>query len=658
MEDADELEIDNEVEEEEPEPEPEPEDDEEEDAEQEHDLDESEDTTNKAGKTIPDGAAATTSTNSVPPESAASPTAATATDEAKRSPSAAPGPASRLLRPQPGAQTARIYDIVPTMAAPQATSVNAVAATPDMRYWVTGGTDGYVRKYDGAATINGRQLLTVAQRHPFVDSVVKAGVLMSYWENEEPPPPASSSGSGGGSGRAAVAEEHVLSPVYSLAIHSQALWLLSGLESGGINLQSVRHDEGKRIHVLRDGGHTNAVSALSLAPDEKSVLSGSWDKMVLDWDLNTGQVIRRFEGSGGQISALELRPASGGEIPAEAGEVEIRSDTIEGNNDHPIASGTFMNGIDETGAMGHHTNAGAGDDAGGHGGGIGDPQSSPAHESLFGSPAGSLFGDNDTMGGGSFGGNDDDEFSRAMDMGQHGMDHSEDFPMGEAEMANARAFDPDSGPAPAVQPPQEPEGANGSGANDSLPNGNSSVFNADASHDTFDFAQETTTAAAEGQHSAPPPPSGTSPSTATGQQQQDLPLAEAPAASSPRSNAGSPGMVFGSAAPPPHHDPSQSSINTFFSASMDGTIRIWDRRAPDPVARIGNRHGVPPWCQGACWSPDGNRIYAGRRNGTVEEFSIHHARGAWQPERTLKFPSGSGAVTCVRPMPNGRHLVW
>jgi preprotein translocase subunit Sec61beta len=29
-------------------------------------------------------------------------------------------------------------------------------------------------------------MLTVAQRHPFVDSVTKAGVLMSYWENEEP----------------------------------------------------------------------------------------------------------------------------------------------------------------------------------------------------------------------------------------------------------------------------------------------------------------------------------------------------------------------------------------------------------------------------------------------------------------------------------------
>lgn len=80
-----------------------------------------------------------------------------------------------------------------------------------------------------------------------------------------------------------------ISAVYCLAVHSEALWLLSGLEvfdinlhtnykSGGINLQSVRHEEGKVLHVFKK--HTSAVSVLQLGNDEMSFLSGGWDRQV------------------------------------------------------------------------------------------------------------------------------------------------------------------------------------------------------------------------------------------------------------------------------------------------------------------------------------------------------------------------------------------
>ncbi|KAK4125372.1 SPT8-like protein [Parathielavia appendiculata] len=526
---------------------------------------------------------------------------------------------------------APLYDIVPTMAAPQATSINALAVTPDLRYWMTGGSDGYIRKHDGMGTINGKQQLTVAQRHPFVDSVVKAGILMSYWENEEPAPPG------------ARAEDRILSPVYSLAIHSGALWLLSGLESGGINLQSVRHDEGKRIHCLRDGGHTNAVSVLQLAPDEKSVLSGSWDKTVLDWDLNTGNVIRRFEGSGGQISAIELRPASGTPIPAEASEVEVRSETFFAES-KPRVNSFFANGAAD-GVGG--TDQAAGNDTGTAVVAAGSPE----HESLFGSPAGSLFGDNDTMGGGGGAfGDDDDEFSRAMDMGlhdeaNHGLDHSGGFTMGDADMSNPLPLDMGApSTTEEAQPPQN--GAAVTMADSHGHVSHSDTMTGDTAHDmSMDFSQAPTSTEPAMEQ---PPPSAPAQET----QPPDVPP-PAHANDGPTS----PSMVFASAAPPPHTDPTQSSSSTFLSAAVDGTIRIWDRRVPDPVARINNRRGVPPWCMGACWSPDGNWIYAGRRNGTVEEYSIHKATSGWHPERALKFPAGSGAVSCVRPMPNGRHLV-
>ncbi|KAI1453243.1 WD40 repeat-like protein [Annulohypoxylon moriforme] len=547
--------------------------------------------------------------------------------------SATPGPLATpkwTPRVRPEALTAATYDIVPTMAAPMATSINAIAITPDLRYWMTGGSDGYIRKYDGPATINGKTLLTVAQRHPFVDSVTKAGVLMSYWENAEP------------QSASARQEDLVLSPVYSLAVHSQALWLLSGLESGGINLQSVRHDEGKRITCLKK--HTNAVSVLTLSPDEKSVLSGSWDKNIFDWDLNTGQVKRQFDGSGGQISAIEIRPMGGAPIPPEAGQEDIPSDTLFTNNSHPDADGDLklelngglgtdldddMNGIEINGVAGQASN---GRD------GVTDAQGSPAHDSLFGgSPTGGsdLFGDNDGMG--AFGGDDDNEFSRAM-MQDSAQDA--DVAIGDYDMSGP-TFEPDSGQPPAAQPLPDTNQPDPTLFGDNALNS----FEADVNPDPSSLpALPDFSLPSVDDHPFPSHPASV-----------PQPTAPEPQGIAPQS----PSTVF--AAPvPAHYDMTQTSDSTFLSASMDGTLRVWDRRVPNPVARIGNKPGIPPWCMGACWSPDGNWIYAGRRNGTVEEFSVQKARGGrvgWQPERVFKFPGGSGPVSCVRSMVNGRHLV-
>ncbi|CAK48150.1 uncharacterized protein An07g04000 [Aspergillus niger] len=365
--------------------------------------------------------------------------------------------------------TAPTFDIVPTTAAPHSTSINAVTATADMRWVFSGGSDGYVRKFNWVDSVNSKLMLTVAQRHPFVDSVIKAGVLMTYWENMD---------------------GNTISPVYSLASHSEGLWLLSGLESGSIRLQSVRHDEGKEIALLQQ--HTSAVSVLSLTSDEKSLLSGSWDKRVFDWDLNTGQTRRAFGSSAGQISAVEIRPESNADAPGE-----------------PEPS---QNGVAEAPAA---------------------PAPAPA-------AAGT-----------------------------------------EAATVNDIA---------ATHPPAE------------MPNGSSQPMINGLPH-----AEELE------------PPSHT--------QESALPASA---------------------------ETTSNTDNLFLAASIDGTIRVWDRREPDAVARITSQN-CPPWCMNACWSPDGNYIYAGRRNGTVEEYSLH--KGLRSAERTFKFPQGSGPVTALKAMPNGRHIV-
>jgi transcriptional activator SPT8 len=482
--------------------------------------------------------------------------------------SAPPKSPRMRLEVRPEALNASIYDIVPTMAAPQATSINAVTATPDFRYWFTGGSDCYIRKYDGVATVNGKTLLTVAQRHPFVDSVVKAGVLMSYWDNEEPSTKPN--------------EDPALSPVYSLAVQSQALWVASGLESGCINLYSVRHDEGKVIARLRE--HKSAVSVLTLTQDEKSMLSGSWDKNVFDWDLNEGKVRRRFEGSGGQISAIEIRPASSLPVPEESGEpVQTNGMFSSNNGDKPLPNGALTNGTN-----GHNAEGEGNDDAPG----------SPA-DSLFGggTDTNSLFGDADGAGapsGGNFG-DEDDEFSRAIgvELDNQSRDGQGDISMGDAN--HLALGGPVNGAGPSEPKLEQNAEANG--------------------------VQSTSAAQMNGILPEKGPDSSSTTTLA-----------------------------------PETQDAVATSDSTFLAASMDGTLRVWDRRQPNPIARIPTRTGVPPWCMAACWSPDGNYIYAGRRNGTVEEFSLH--KGLKTTERTFKFPQGSGAVSAVRAMPNGRHLIW
>jgi transcriptional activator SPT8 len=467
------------------------------------------------------------------------------------------------------ALNAPVYDIIPTIAAPHSTSINAITATPDMRWVFSGGADGYIRKFNWVDTANGKLALTVAQRHPFVDSVTKAGVLLSYWENED------SSGT-----------SDSLSPVYSLAVHHQSLWLLSGLESGGINLQSVRHEEGKRIHTLK--GHRSAVSVLTLAQDEQSVLSGSWDKTINDWDLNTGQVKRKFETSGGhQIAVIEQRPLSTLPIPQDTETLPSSNGTFSSNNAaRPRANGSLANGTDSARAA---------------------QVKDEGNEDAQGSPEDSLFGDKDSLFGDgqennpssalpSFG-DEDDEFSRAI---ANGIQQADEDGPGDMDMMDM------GGP---VQAPQEP----------------------------VEETLKEPPAPAQGETGA----NGTSESQSTAAV-NGLPKAEdteKPAVSS-----------LAQAEQP------ISSETTFFDATIDGTLRIWDRRQSNPVARITPSGNTPPWCMNACWSPDGNFIYAGRRNGSVDEYSLH--KGLREPRRTFKFPNVSGPVSAVRAMPNGKHLLW
>lgn len=367
------------------------------------------------------------------------------------------------------------YDIVPCVACLHACPVYCVDFSWGLKWMFTGGADGFIRKYNFYESVNNKLPLTVAQRHPFVDSITRSGVCVSYWENEQPTLEREMT-----KVKDSLYEPR-LSPVYSLAVQSEALWLLAGLESGGITLQSVRHNEGQ-IQAYLDK-HRSAVSVLKLDDGESRALSGSWDKTIVEWDLNNGKPFREFNGSSGQVAALEWQPVGGALISQALRDEKPPSQQINGHGGIKVEA---------------------------------------AEEDDDRRSLGSLFGDED-----------------------------------------------------------EEEG------------------------EEKDKEKEKESGGAEG---------GEDP----------------------------PGRV-------------QTSQSVFLSAAIDGTVDVWDRRQERRAGHVYVPTGVPPWCTSACWSTDGNCIFVGRRNSTVDEFDIRHS--LTKQTRSFKFPSVSGAVSNVRAMPSGRHLL-
>ncbi|EST09056.1 WD40 repeat [Kalmanozyma brasiliensis GHG001] len=212
-----------------------------------------------------------------------------------------------LFRPPPTyIATTLGYQIEPLAAAPHSTHIHATALSLDSTTLLTAGADAYVRKYDLHSTMNGKSMLTQNVRHGFVEGITRGGTLTAFWAHEEHLP--TSSSALGLTPQGGAEKDRLVGVVHSLAIQQDALWGLSGSESGNVHLYGVRHDPGVTRHVFRK--HKGPVSALAVMQDDAGMVSGGWDRGVHQWDLNTGQVVRSFPGFAGQISSLAFRPHS------------------------------------------------------------------------------------------------------------------------------------------------------------------------------------------------------------------------------------------------------------------------------------------------------------------------------------------------------------
>ena len=115
----------------------------------------------------------------------------------------------------------RSFTVEAICAIPHPVPTHALASSFCMSHLLTGSDDGYIRDYDIFAAVNGKVTLTAPQRHHcnVVEGNMKSGQIRCWWEN----PDLVNLQNGYPQG-----SETTVSPVYSMAMHSDALWALGG----------------------------------------------------------------------------------------------------------------------------------------------------------------------------------------------------------------------------------------------------------------------------------------------------------------------------------------------------------------------------------------------------------------------------------------------
>ncbi|OMH81330.1 Transcription factor spt8 [Zancudomyces culisetae] len=100
--------------------------------------------------------------------------------------------------------------------------------------------------------------------------------------------------------------------------------------------------------------------------------------------------------------------------------------------------------------------------------------------------------------------------------------------------------------------------------------------------------------------------------------------------------------------------PNNSAAPVLLTTSVDGMSLLWDIRDKTKIPRrLLPPERTPPWALSSCWGTDGNMMYVGRRNSTIDEFDFRSGSLV----RTLKLPLNSGPVSQVCALANGKNLI-
>ncbi|MCU7244286.1 MAG: WD40 repeat domain-containing protein [Microcystis aeruginosa WS75] len=92
--------------------------------------------------------------------------------------------------------------------------------------------------------------------------------------------------------------------VYSVNFSPDGKTLVSGSDDKTIKLWDV--ETGQEIRTLK--GHDDSVTSVNFSPDGKTLVSGSWDNTIKLWDVETGQEIRTLKGHDFYVRSVNFSP--------------------------------------------------------------------------------------------------------------------------------------------------------------------------------------------------------------------------------------------------------------------------------------------------------------------------------------------------------------
>lgn len=103
--------------------------------------------------------------------------------------------------------------------------------------------------------------------------------------------------------------------------------------------------------------------------------------------------------------------------------------------------------------------------------------------------------------------------------------------------------------------------------------------------------------------------------------------------------------------------------DVLMTSGIDGQVYLWDRRIQPTdgrglVRKLDLSKNTSPWTTSATWGLDGHTVFVGRRNHSVDVYDLRFLqRKTSGLQRSIRLPFSSGPVSCVRMWPDGKSLV-